>query len=109
MLQKIKAMMGFASKSGKISYGHEQVIRAVRSGKGRLVIVAEDVSEASLKKLTDKCNFYDVEMIKLLQRDELSKCIGKDERTCVAINDKGFADTILKYYEAMQRRSKGAV
>ncbi len=102
MLQKIKSLLGFASKAGKISSGGEQVIRSVRMGKAWLVILAEDVSENSKKRIKDKCKYYEVELIEIMQRDELSKCIGKKNKTCVAINDKGFAESIMKNYEAIQ-------
>ncbi|MDO4771980.1 MAG: ribosomal L7Ae/L30e/S12e/Gadd45 family protein [Bacillota bacterium] len=105
MLQKIKTMLGFASKAGKLSCGQEQVIRSVRMQKAHLVILALDVSEASKKKIRDKCTYYEVAWIELLDRADLSKCIGKTDKTCVAINDQGFAETILRYYEEMQSRA----
>ncbi len=102
MLQKLKTLIGFASKSGNISIGQEQVLRAIRSGKACLLIVAEDVSDGSKKKLKNKSKFYEIEYIELMHRDELSKCIGKVSKTCITINDKGFAESIKKQYDLMQ-------
>ncbi len=102
MLQKIKTLLSFASRAGKIASGQEQVVKSVRMGKAYLVIMAEDVSDASKKKITDKCKYYEVDLLEIMQRDELSKCIGKTNKTCVAINDKGFAESIIKNYQAIQ-------
>ncbi len=108
MLQKIRTLLSFASRAGKIASGTEQVIKSVRMGKTYLVVMAEDVSNASKKKLKDKCKYYEVELIEIMQRDEISKCIGKINKTCVAINDSGFAESIMKYYVAMQEGNNKA-
>ncbi len=105
MLKKIKSLMGFASKSGNISSGQEQVIRSVRMGKAKLVIMALDVSDNSRKMLKDKCKYYGVELIEIMEREEISKCIGKKNKTCVSINDSGFAESIMKNYLLMQENS----
>ncbi len=102
MLNKIKTLMGFASKSGNISSGQEQVVRAVRMGKAKLVIMALDVSNNSRKMLKDKCTYYGVDLIEIMEREEISKCIGKKNKTCVSINESGFAESIMKNYLLMQ-------
>ncbi len=108
MLEKIKSLIGFATRSGNISSGQEQVINSIRNGKAYLVIISKDISEGSRKKLRDKCKYYEVDFIELMERDELSKCIGKTNKTCVSINDEGFKNSILKEYEKINIIGKEA-
>lgn len=100
--------MGFAARSGKISSGQEQVINSIRNGKAKLVILADDTSDSSKKKIRDKCNYYGVDCIEIMDRDELSKCVGKIAKTCISINDDGFMQSIIKEYEKLNIRGKEA-
>ena len=47
---KISSYIGFAMKSGKLVSGEFSVEKAVKEGKARVVIVAEDASENTKKK-----------------------------------------------------------
>lgn len=98
-MNKIKSLLGFAAKAGKLFSGTDRVIEAVRFGKAELLVLAEDASAPSAKKFKDKAAYYDVPLIELMSAEELSKCIGKINRVCVAIVDKGFAASILREYE----------
>ena len=45
------SLLGFAAKAGKLSFGTHATEFAVESGKARLVLVANDISEKSIKEL----------------------------------------------------------
>ena len=47
---KLKTYLGFATKSGSLQYGSDNI-----SGRARLVIASSDLSEGSLSKLIQKC------------------------------------------------------
>ncbi len=98
MKKKCKTLLGFATRAGKTFSGVEQVLKAVRSGKARLVVVAEDASEASKKKIQDKAAYYGIDCIYIETVDVISSIIGKSNRVCVAIIDQHFADCIMKEY-----------
>lgn len=101
-MNKIKSLLGFAAKAGKIQSGADRVIEAVRSLKAELLVLALDASAQSGKKFRDKASYYEVPIIEALSTEELSKCIGKENRVCVAIVDKGFAASILREYDKLR-------
>lgn len=78
-------------RAGKLAAGEEAVLKAIRSGEAKLLVVASDISEGSLKKYKDKCNTYHVPLMFAGSRSELGGSIGKAERVAIAVCDAGFA------------------
>ena len=96
---KVTALLGFAAKAGKLSYGMDAAQKTVKSGKARLVTAACDVSPKSRKEAAFFAKKGAVEFLALEELDikTLSDAVG---RRCgiLTINDSGFADAILKAY-----------
>ena len=88
---KIFQLLGMAARARMISTGEDLVVQAVRSGDAKLVILSNDASKNTMKKLTNKCNTYDVEKHVFGSREELGHAIGKEARVVLALTDKGFA------------------
>ena len=96
---KLLGMMGLAARARKIAAGTEIVTDKIKSGKGvKLVLIASDVSENTLKKIINCCDYYETEYIQLqFTQDEISHAVGKSCLTSsVAILDRNFADAIKK-------------
>ncbi|WP_179193713.1 ribosomal L7Ae/L30e/S12e/Gadd45 family protein, partial [Bacillus sp. S1-R5C1-FB] len=49
-----KSFLGLAHRARKIISGEELVLKAVRSGKAKLVLLSEDASVNTTKRITDK-------------------------------------------------------
>ena len=97
--EKILRFLGMATAARHTVSGTDLVLSAVRQKvKPGCVVVASDVSERTLKQLTDKCNYYNVPLIKLpSDMYEVGKRTGKGHPVAaVAVNDKSMADEILK-------------
>lgn len=92
---KILSLAGMAAKAGKIASGEFPVEKAVKTGRGHLVIVAEDASANTRKKFTDMCSYYQVPILYMETREVLGRIIGKGFRASVAILDAGLAKAIL--------------
>jgi ribosomal protein L7Ae-like RNA K-turn-binding protein len=78
------------------------IVEAMQKGKRvYLVLEAADTSANTHKKITDKCNFYGVERIKLeFDSGELSSSVGKSSSlAAVAVVDEGFYKMIKKYFD----------
>ncbi len=94
-VNKILTLMGFASKAGKLSYGFDPCVDAVKQKKSKLVLCAEDLSAKSLKEITFHCEKTGVEILTLksITIDVLSHAVG---HRCgiVSINDNGFAKSL---------------
>lgn len=89
------SLLGLAARARKLATGEELVIKEIRKKKIFLVIVADDASDLTKKKLQDKCNFYNVDVKFIANRQLLGQAIGKHERVVVGVNDEGFAKKLL--------------
>lgn len=96
MENKIKTMLGFAKKAGKITSGEGITLENIKNGRVRLVILASDASNNTAKRIRDKASYRNIKVIECLDRYEIGNAIGIDERVVVGIIDKGFADSIKK-------------
>lgn len=99
-MSKALRYIGIAKKAGKLVFGTQMVCDALRSNslkngdcENSAVFVASDVSEATLKKLTDKCSFYSAELVRLADTSsELAHGIGKTGAVAaVYISDEGLS------------------
>lgn len=97
MNPKFLQMLGLAMRAGKVVSGEEQVVKAIRRGHIHLVLLSNDASSNTNKKITDKCAFYQVPCETVLSRDMLGQAIGKQERVVVGVIDKGFATRMQQY------------
>jgi len=93
---KALSALGMAMRAGKLVTGDESVLKAVRGGKVKLVIVAADASDNTKKKYRDKCSTYGVSLAEAFDRASLGAAIGKEERVLVGVADAGFAALIRK-------------
>ncbi|WP_079910228.1 YlxQ family RNA-binding protein [Paenibacillus sp. 32352] len=91
--------LGLAMRAGKVITGEDAVIDAVRKGEAKMVIVAEDSSPNTLKKVNDKCSTYQVPLHQYGSREQLGASIGKETRVVLAITDAGFAKMLKKSLE----------
>lgn len=96
-------MLGMAARARKIITGEELVVREVRSGNARLVIISKDASKNTMKKINDKCNSYNVEKHVFGTREELGHAIGKESRVVLALTDAGFAGKISGLLNELNR------
>ena len=97
-MDNVLGMIGLAKRAGKIVTGAEICEAAVKKGKSKLIIIAGDISENGRKAITDACKYYNVKYIEYADKSQLGKFTGSEERAVVSVNDRGFADTILKKY-----------
>ena len=93
---RVLSMLGMAAKAGKVESGEFSTERAVKKGRGRLVIVAEDASDNTKKMFTNMCKYYEVPMVVFGTKEELGHWIGKAYRASICILDEGFAKAVLK-------------
>lgn len=85
------SLLGLANRAGKVVSGEEQVIKQIRNGKANLVLLSQDASKNTTKRIQDKCSYYQVPLFSVDSRDQLGQAIGKDTRVVVAISEEGFA------------------
>lgn len=92
--RKVMSRLGLAMRAGKLVSGEEIVLKAIRSGEAKLVLLAGDASENTGKKFADKCSSYKIPLLIGYTRFELGAAVGKPERVVFAVTDRGFADML---------------
>jgi ribosomal protein L7Ae-like RNA K-turn-binding protein len=88
-------LIGLAFRAGKCSTGEETIVKDIQKRRARLILIANDTGPQTMKKLTDKCQSYNIPYIIVADnRDALSNAIGKSHRVAIAILDDGFANKL---------------
>lgn len=93
---KVLHLLSLAQRSGRIASGEFMTEKAVKDGRGKLVIIAGDASDNTKKKFKNMSTFYRVPVAELSTKDELGHAIGRSERSSLALMDDGFADAVQK-------------
>ena len=100
---RLKGMLGFAMRAGKLIIGTELVCRAMasRTSAPKLVVISASASLGTKKKLTSKCEFYGIKLVQInMSTDQLGDLLGKTYSPAVlGITDEGFAREIEKAAE----------
>ncbi len=94
--RKILNLIGLAMKAGRTASGEFSTEKAVKNGKARLVLVAEDASENTRKMFSNMCTYYRVPVCIFGKKDELGHAMGRESRASLAILDDGFAQALVK-------------
>ncbi len=102
MKSKVLSLMGFAKKSGNLVSGVNTCSFNMAKGKVKLVILAEDISENSEKKIMKDVRKYGVDHIKYGAAEELSHATGAEGRSVFAVLDENFADALKREIENKQ-------
>lgn len=94
MNDKFLALLGFASKSGNLSFGADSVKESLKKKKAKLVIVAKDISDKSKKEARFFAEKASVEVLEVeYSIDVLSNATGK-KGGIISVNEIGFANAI---------------
>lgn len=99
-MNKALNTLGICACARKISYG-ETLLKDIKNKNVCLVIIANDASDNSKKRIIDKCNYYDCENIVAFDKNSISKAIGRmDLVSAVGIKDYNL---VKKFKENIER------
>ena len=90
-------LLGLAQRAGAVERGVDAARRAVREGRARLVLIAEDASAAQLKKITNLLEHRTVPHRAAGGRDELGAAVGAAPLSAVAVTRQDFAEPMLRH------------
>ena len=99
---RVLGALGLCAKARGLVFGTPMVCEALAGRKKPgLVLSAGDNSEATDKRLADKCRFYGVELVKLdVSGDALARAVGKSARlAAVAVSDENLCRMVLRAME----------
>ena len=103
MKQKVISYLGFAKKSGNLLTGVNTCTFAMNKGKVRLMVLADDISENSEKKIMKEIRKHGVKYVKYGDSAVLSQAVGSTGRNVFAVCDENFAEVILNEIEREQQ------
>ena len=95
MNAKVAGLLGICAKAGKIASGAFAAEKIIASGKAKLVLLAEDASEATRSYYCGMCESKSVPCRVYAEREELGQAIGKGDRVIVAVTDEGLAQSLI--------------
>ena len=104
MRAKVMSYLGFAAKAGKIVNGYNTCMFMMEKRKVRLVLLAADLAENSIKKMISLASKHRVPYRVFGTMEELSHMTGT--AGIFAITDTNFAEVILKEIDDMQSSEK---
>lgn len=99
--QKQLNLLGLATRAKALISGDETVEKAIKQQKVYVVICASDVSQSTKERYTYYCEQYNIPLVDVFTRYEISHAIGKTRSLC-AIQNKGMADKFMSYDEDNQ-------
>lgn len=89
-------LIGLSARGGKIASGTDACIEQILKKNAKLVIVAIDASERTINNIKKTCKENGVPFYNLLTIQELSKCIGKENKAVIGIKDNNISKEIIK-------------
>lgn len=96
MKRKIDSYLGFAKKSKNLLTGFHTCMDGMKKGKVKLLILTEDLSENTAKKLRKVAEEKNVLVRVYGKSEEVSRITGSQDRGIFAISDANFTAVILK-------------
>lgn len=96
-MSNLLSNIGLCARARKLVSGESMVIDSIASKRAKIVIISSDCEKNTMKKILNKCSYYNVEYV-IVENDkyDLGSSIGKDIRVCLAIEDNGFKNLIMK-------------
>lgn len=104
MNERLRGMIGLAMKANKLAVGDGRATDRIRSDNAYLILISNDASENTVKKYTNMCEFRKLKLHKLdIDRFEFGTIIGRQFAVTAAVCDKGFADSMIKLAERVDK------
>ena len=93
---KIYSFIGLARKAGAVSPGEALAEQAVKRERAYLVLLAQDASENTKKKIRTALYKTDIPLLEFGNKADLGRMLGKTFFSVIAVTDKGFAERIME-------------
>lgn len=95
MQTKVYGLIGIARRARKVVMG-ESVIAAIQNKSAKVVLISEDASDNTKKKISDKCQYYNITFC-FVDDILLNQSLGEFNKKVIAITDEGMSKKIVQY------------
>ncbi|QBQ07580.1 putative 50S ribosomal protein L7Ae [Spiroplasma gladiatoris] len=87
--------LGLVANARQIVSG-EILFKKIQQQKIKLVLTTSDMGKSQLKKINDKCNYYNIAIFNgLIDSDQLNKAIGRMNIKAIGIENSNFTKLVL--------------
>ena len=96
-MDKLLNLIGLAQKAGRLAVGEEPTGAAARARDARLILVAADAAENSVRRVRHFADAGQCLWCRIAaDKDELGRAVGRSSCAMLAVMDIGFAEAIAK-------------
>lgn len=97
MTDSTLGLLGLARRGGNLALGEEPVAEACRSGRAKLVLLADDAGPSTVRRANRLAQEGKVELIHLpYAKSELGQCLGRSSCALLAPTDLGLAAALVR-------------
>jgi len=89
-------LIGLAKRAGKLALGADATLEALNRGRVQLLIFAEDASSRTLEKFEKAAAKDAISVIRLAEKANLGRALGRESAAVIAITDPSFAAGLLR-------------
>lgn len=94
---RLRGMIGLAAKAGKLKSGEFSSEESIKKGRARVCLISSEASERTGKHFHDMCSYRSIPIYTVeAGKEELGQMIGRGPRSMVTIEDRGFAENIVR-------------
>ncbi len=97
--RNILSIFSLSARAGKLVSGESVCEAELQKGNAKLVIISADASSNTIQKFTNKAFYYKVPSIVYGNKEDLSRSIGKSNRTTFVVTDVNFANKLMSLLE----------
>lgn len=96
-MNKLNGAIGMCYGSKNCVFGFDNAIKYIKRKKSHLILVSEEASEDTKKRIHDKCRYYNVDIETLDMRSVLEGLNLSSNIKIISINDINFKKLIKKH------------
>ena len=97
-LQRVFAQrLSLARRAGALVSGEARVAASIKEGKGRMLILAADLSDGAMKKHSLNAQRKELPFVVQMSGDELGRCIGKPYAGLILVTEEPFAGDLQRF------------
>ncbi len=100
--ERFNRLLGLAARAGKLAIGEGKALDFIKKRGACLVIISEDASENTKKKIKNSCDFYSTKIVEYGDRYTLGRYTGREFAVVIAVLDINMADGMKNILEDME-------
>ena len=94
--KSLKNLLGLAQRARLLVSGSFAVEEALKVDRVKMLIVTTDANDSTVEKFEKISAEKSIPLVKVLTKETLAQCLGKDLRAVAAVLDDGFKKSIEK-------------